>query len=81
MGDMNTNLLELARKNGNPVIQGNQVTFVWKGKSAPYFIDDIHMWEDGPQKMKRIAPELWTYSTVLDPAAELEYAFYYPRST
>jgi hypothetical protein len=30
MGGMNTNLLELARKNGNPIIQGNQVTFVWK---------------------------------------------------
>jgi enterochelin esterase family protein len=80
MGDMNTNLLELARKHGNPVIQGNQVTFVWKGKSAPYFIDDIHMWEDGPQKMKRIAPELWTYSTELDPAAYLEYSFYEPRT-
>lgn len=76
---MNTNLLELARKNGNPVIQGNQVTFVWKGKSAPYFIDDIHMWEDAPQKMKRIAPEQWTYSTELDPAAYLEYSFYEPR--
>ena len=35
MGDMNTNLLELATKNGNPVIQGNQANFVWKGKSAP----------------------------------------------
>jgi hypothetical protein len=31
---MTTNLLQLARANGNPVIEGNRVTFVWKGKSA-----------------------------------------------
>lgn len=77
---MNTNLLELARKNGNPIIQGNQVTFVWKGKSAPHLIDDIHMWEEAPQKMKRIAPELWAYTTELDSAAYLEYAFHDPRT-
>ncbi len=76
---MTTNLLELARKLGNPVIEGNQVTFVWKGKSAPHVIDDIHGWEDSPQKMKRAAPELWTYSIELDPAAYLEYSFYDPR--
>lgn len=77
---MTTHLLELARKNGNPVIEGNQVTFVWKGKSAPHLIDDIHGWEDAPQKMKRIAPDLWTYSLELDSAAYLEYAFYDPRT-
>jgi enterochelin esterase family protein len=73
---MNINLLELARKSGNPVIEGNRVTFVWKGKSAPYLIDDMHMWEDGPQKMTRSAPDLWTYSIKMDPAAYLEYSFY-----
>ncbi len=77
---MNTNLLELARKNGNPVIQGNQVTFVWKGKSAPQLIDDMHMWENSPQKLKRVTPELWTYSIELDPAAYLEYSFYDPSA-
>lgn len=77
---MNINLLELARKNGNPVIKGNQVTFVWKGKSAPRFIDDIHFWEEAPQKMTRVTPELWTYTIELDSAAYLEYAFYDPRT-
>ncbi len=77
---MDTKLLELARKLGNPVIEGNQVTFVWKGKSAPHLIDDFHCWDDNPQKMKRIAPKLWSYSIELDPAAYLEYAFYDPRT-
>jgi enterochelin esterase-like enzyme len=74
------NLYQLARANGNPVIEGNRVTFVWKGKSAPYFIDDIHQWENAPQKMKRAAPDLWTYSLELDSAAYLEYAFLDPRT-
>ena len=73
-------LLQLARANGNPVIEGNRVTFVWKGKSAPYYIDDIHQWEESPQKMKRIAPDLWAYSIELDSAAYLEYSFYNPHT-
>ena len=77
---MTTHLLQLARANGNPVIEGNRVTFVWKGRSAPYFIDDIHQWEESPQKMKRVAPDLWTYSLELDSAAYLEYAFLDPRT-
>lgn len=77
---MTTNLLQLARTYGNPVIEGNRVTFVWKGKSAPYFIDDIHQWEESPQKMKRAAPDLWTYTLVLDSDSYLEYAFLDPRS-
>lgn len=77
---MPTHLLHLARANGNPVIEGNRVTFVWKGKSAPYYMDDIHQWEESPQKMKRIAPGLWTYSLELDSAAYLEYSFYDPRT-
>ena len=74
------NLYQLARANGNPVIEGNRVTFVWQGKSAPYFIDDIHQWEDNPQKMKRVAPGLWAYSLELDSDAYLEYAFLDPRT-
>lgn len=77
---METNFLQLARQFGNPVIQGNRVTFVWKGKSAPHFMDDIHGWEDAPQKMNRIAPDLWSYSFELDSAAYLEYAFLDPRT-
>jgi enterochelin esterase family protein len=73
-------LLQLARANGNPVIEGRRVTFVWQGKSAPYYIDDIHQWEESPQKMKRVAPGLWAYSLELDSDAYLEYSFYDPRT-
>ena len=64
----------------NPVIEGNKATFYWHGKTAPYFIDDIHMWEDAPQKMKRIDKGLWAYSIELPITAYLEYSFYEPRT-
>jgi enterochelin esterase family protein len=77
---MNTNLLQLARQFGNPVIEGNRVTFVWKGKSTPRFISDIHQWEENPQRMKRLNPDLWAVSLELDPSAYLEYGFLDPRT-
>ena len=70
----------MAQKNQNPIIEGNKATILWKGKTAPHFIDDIHIWEDHPQKMTRIEKELWAYSMELPVAAYLEYSFYEPRT-
>ena len=64
----------------NPIIEGNQATILWKGRTAPHVIDDIHFWEDAPQKMKRIEKDLWAYSLELPAAAYLEYSFYEPRT-
>jgi enterochelin esterase-like enzyme len=76
----NNSFPDKAKKNGNPLIEGNQVTFLWQGKTAPHLIDDIHMWEDGPQKMARIEKDLWAYSMELPATAYLEYSFYEPRT-
>jgi enterochelin esterase-like enzyme len=73
-------LLEQAKEHGNPIIEGNQVTFLWQGKSAPRLIDDLHGWEEHPQKMTRIEIGLWGYSMELPADAYLEYSFYEPRS-
>ncbi|CAG1012787.1 Enterochelin esterase [Anaerolineales bacterium] len=73
-------LLEKAKEQGNPIIEGNQVTFVWQGKSAPRLIDDVHGWEEHPQRMKRIAKELWGYSMELPSDTYLEYTFYEPQT-
>lgn len=67
-------------KTQNPIIEGNTATFLWKGKSAPHFISDIHQWEQDPQKMKRAGKNLWEYSIELSPKGYLEYAFYDPRA-
>ncbi|MBI5955245.1 MAG: esterase family protein [Chloroflexi bacterium] len=76
----NNPLLEQAKAHGNPIIEGNQVTFLWQGKSAPRLIDDVHAWEEHPQRMKRITKELWGYTMELPADAYLEYAFYEPRT-
>jgi enterochelin esterase-like enzyme len=64
----------------NPIIEGSKATIIWKGKTAPHVIDDIHFWDDAPQKMKRIEKDLWAYSLDLPAAAYLEYSFYEPRT-
>jgi enterochelin esterase-like enzyme len=73
-------LFEKAEKYGNPIIEGNRVTFIWAGRTAPYIIDDIHTWEDHPQKMTRVDKGLWAYSLELAATAYLEYSFFQPRT-
>jgi enterochelin esterase family protein len=51
---------------------------LWCGKFAPRLIDDLHGWEEHPQRMKRIAKELWGFSMELPADAYIEYAFYEP---
>jgi len=72
-------LIENAKKYGSPIIEENRVTFIWVGKTAPHLIDDLHGWEDHPQKMTRIEKRLWAYSMELPSTAYLEYSFYEPH--
>jgi enterochelin esterase family protein len=75
---MNRRLLERARREGHPLIDGNKVTFLWEGDSAPRLIDDLHGWEDAPQTLKRVSPNLWACSFHLARDAYFEYGFYDP---
>jgi len=72
--------LQRAREVGHPLIDNVRVTFLWEGKSAPDLIDDLHGWEDNPQKLKRLVPGLWGITFELPRDAYLEYAFYDPRT-
>ena len=74
------NLLETVKKQGNPIIQGNNVTFVWEGESAPHLISDLYGWEDNPQALTRTKKGVWSLSFELAPNAYLEYAFFDPES-
>lgn len=74
------NLLETVKKQGNPVIQGNKVTFVWEGESAPHLISDLHGWEVDPQPLIQTKKDVWTLSCELAPNAYLEYVFFDPQS-
>ena len=74
-----------AKESGNPVIAGNEVTFIWEGNSAPQLMSDWNGWDEGaPSKFKRISPRLirasaksvWYCTLSLPRAAYLEYALY-----
>jgi enterochelin esterase family protein len=73
-------LLAIVKKQGNPLIEGNQVTFVWEGDWAPQLISDLHGWEDNPQALARVKKGVWSLSFDLARNAYLEYAFYDPES-
>jgi enterochelin esterase family protein len=73
-------LLALARTLGNPVLGGDVATLIWEGKSAPLLIDDLHKWDDAPQKMLSAGEELWSFSMTLPHDAYLEYAFIDPQT-
>lgn len=77
---MKKNLLAHVQTEGNPLVDGKTVTFLWQGNSAPHLIDDLHGWEENPQKMRRISPGLWVCSFDLARDVYLEYAFYHPAT-
>jgi enterochelin esterase-like enzyme len=68
-------LLALARLTGNPIIEGDIATLIWQGQTSPLVMDDLHNWDDSPQKMQRIGTALWSFSISLPADAYLEYAF------
>jgi enterochelin esterase-like enzyme len=73
-------LLAMARTSGNPVIQGELATFIWHGPTAPRLVDDLHNWDDSPQKMLSAGSNLWSFSVPLPLDAYLEYGFIDPKT-
>ncbi|MEW5941698.1 MAG: hypothetical protein AB1750_18705 [Chloroflexota bacterium] len=77
---MSHRLLERAHREGHPLIDGNKVTFLWEGTPAPYLIDDLHGWENHPQKLTRVSPGLYVCSFDLARDAYFETAFFDPKT-
>lgn len=73
-------LLKRAREGGNPIIQGETVTFIWHGRTAPHLVSDLDEWEENPRPLKRISRDVWGVSLKLPRNAYLEYSFYDPRT-
>jgi enterochelin esterase family protein len=61
----------------NPLIDGNRVTFIWLGGSAPNLVGDFSGWEDGsPIEMTQSKPGVWTCQMEFPWDAYIEYAFF-----
>jgi enterochelin esterase family protein len=59
----------------NPTIEQSRVTITWYGVKAPYFISDLHGWEENPQPLRKTGDKTWEISFELPLDAYLEYAF------
>lgn len=71
-------LIEQARTGGTPLIDGENVTFVWHGKTAPELIGDFNEWGHGmagTAQLAQIADGVWTYQTTLPLDAYIEYIY------
>ena len=73
---MKTDLIERVRREGNPLIEGTKVTWVWRGVKAPQLMGDFTLWDlSSPIELKQAAPHVWTTSLDFPLDAYIEYAF------
>jgi enterochelin esterase-like enzyme len=71
-------LLERAEREGTPLIDGETVTFVWRGSQAPALIGDFNNWGWGhgrPIQLQQAAPEVWVHTETLPRDAYIEYTY------
>jgi enterochelin esterase-like enzyme len=62
-------------RQGAPLIDGEEVTFVWQGPRAPLLIGDFAGWEQGALPLTAVAPEVWVRTLTFPRDAYLEYAY------
>ena len=87
MTTSNSKLLR-AKEFGNPIIDGNEVTFFWEGKAAPTLMGDFNNWDSTATPFKRLSPRLqpastkpvWFCTLSLPRDAYVEYVFHDPVS-
>ncbi len=73
---MQTDLIKRARREGNPLIDGTCVTWVWRGARAPHLLGDFNQWDAAkPIELRQAAPQIWTKSLDFPRDAYIEYAF------
>lgn len=75
---MATELLERARREGTPLVDGDRATFVWEGEApAPALLGDWTAWQDGePAVLDQVAPGAWATTLSFPRDAYLEYVFW-----
>lgn len=83
---MKEDLIARARRVGAPLIDGNQVTFVWRGKRAPQLMGDFNAWAGSTQRQNHEplnliphAPGVWKLTLEFPQNAYIEYSFITPR--
>ncbi|MFN8419031.1 MAG: alpha/beta hydrolase-fold protein [Anaerolineae bacterium] len=73
-----TSLLNRAKRHGTPLIDGDQVTFVWQGEHPVQVVGDFNYWAtffEQPLLMERAGTNLWKATITLPRDAYGEYHF------
>jgi enterochelin esterase-like enzyme len=74
---MKSTISNRVRNEGNPLIDGTQVTFVWLGKRAPLLMADFYDWERGQLlELTKETSDTWIYEVELPADAYMEYSFF-----
>ncbi len=68
-----SNLRARVKAEGNPLIDGDTVTFVWDGKKAPYLHLETNNFR--PVELENVATKLWVHTIKLPSDAYIEYNF------
>ncbi len=78
VSELVTDLLERARQEGTPLIDGDRATFLWQGAGTPpLLIGDWTGWQHGePARLERVAPGVWATTLSFPRDAYLEYIFW-----
>lgn len=66
-------LLDRLASEGNPLIDDDDVLFIWEGETAPYLHVETNHFQ--AVQMQRIEPDVWTYQIQLPSEAYIEYNF------
>ncbi len=70
-------LLERAKREGNPVIDGKTATFVWEGKAPPILTGDFSHWQKNTSLLTwRQVDGVWMAKLEFPRDAYVEYAFF-----
>jgi enterochelin esterase family protein len=85
---MKKNMLERLETEGNPLIDGERVTFYWQGEWGPCLVDDMHGWSEQGRALGRVPKKtmspaghlLWFTSFAAPRDAYIEYYFYNPET-
>jgi len=68
-------LLNRAAREGTPLVDGDQVTFIWKGSKAPLLIGDFTDWHTSPIELRAAGKGVWKYQMKVPTNSYLEYIF------
>jgi enterochelin esterase family protein len=82
MSRRDSDLVARAKRHGTPLIEGGQVTFVWRGKTPPALMGDFNLWGGdstnrtrSPLHLRESAPGVWTHTLNFPDDAYVEYSF------